>query len=159
MKNPAFYKGAFYMTVRSRTASQTFRSLCAFKVRQRWNKGSKQSVHSFTSFRSTSLHFIPLIRSHTVCIKLESSHGGLFVSSQASNASTVRRTLLRDSFAYPSLRASASFRRWAFIARVMAEKAARCLHQGMSVLEAPQLVQIVRNLKLRARKKCSPFPP
>ena len=151
MKNPAFYKGAFYMTARSRTASQTFRSLYAIKVRQRWNKGSKQSVHSFTSFRSTSLHFIPLIRSHTVCIKLESS--------QASNASTVRRTPLRDRFAYPSFRASASFRRRAFVVWVMAEKAARCLHQGMSVLVASQLIQIDRNLKLRARKKCSPFPP
>ncbi len=147
------------MTARSRTASQTFRSLCAIKVRQRWNKGSKQSVHSFTSFRSTSLHFIPLIRSHTVCIKLESSHGGPCVSSQESNASTGRRTPLRDRFAYPSLRASASFRRRAIVVWVMAEKAARCQHQGMSVLVAPQLVQIDRNLKLRARKKCSPFPP
>ena len=46
-------------------------------------EGSKQSVHSFSS---TSLRFI---RSHTVCIELASSHGGLCLSSQASNESTV----------------------------------------------------------------------
>ncbi len=87
-------------------------------------KGSKQSVHSFPAFRSTSLHFISVIRSHTVCIELESSQGGPCVSSQESNASTGRRTPLRDRFAYPSLRASASFRKRALVVGVMAEKAA-----------------------------------
>ena len=86
VKNPAFYKG-FFGSVRSNRTAYRFRSLHFLVIRFRAlvSEGSKQSVHSF-SF--TSLRFI---RSHTVCIELASSHGGLCSSSQASNESTVRR--------------------------------------------------------------------
>ena len=69
-------------SVRSNRTSYRFHSIHFLVIRFRALvcEGSKQSVHSF-SF--TSLRFI---RSHTVCIELASSHGGLCVSSQAMKA-------------------------------------------------------------------------
>ena len=74
-----------FSAVRSNRTAYRFRSLHFLVIRFRAlvSEGSKQSVHSFSS---TSLRFI---RSHTVCIELASSHGGLCLSSQASNESTV----------------------------------------------------------------------
>ena len=154
VKNPAFYKG-FFSSVRSNRTAYRFRSLHLSVIRFRAlvSEGSKQSVHSF-SF--TSLRFI---RSHTVCIELASSHGGLRPELASKQWKHSQLQTLRYRFADPPLFASACFRRWALVVWVMAEKAARCLHSGISNLMASQWIQRVRNLKLRARKKCSPFPP
>ena len=81
------------------------------------------------------------------------------MSSQASNASTVRRTPLRDRYAYPSFRASASFRTRAFVVWVMAEKAARCLHQRIFIQKASQIPTDGPQLKTAGTQKVFPLSP
>ena len=154
MKNPAFYKG-FFGSVRSNRTAYRFRSLhlLVISFSALVSEGSKQSVHSF-SF--TSLRFI---RSHTVCIELASSHGGLCSSSQASNESTGRRKrygTASRTLRFLHLPVSAS---GPLLYGLWQRKPPNAVSRWICIDKEISAVRVGRNLKLRARKKCSPFPP
>ena len=138
--------GILFLTIsvsiaRSRTATQTFRSLCAIYIRRCFFPKWYQTDCSLIPLHFVTLHSFPY------CLHLlVSSQGSLCESKASSNISTVRPVASCICFAV-ALR---------FVSCLFPREAMRC---RVTLVVRRQFHLLVSQLKKRARKKCSPFPP